>query len=253
MKSHDNPEQIHRLEDRLKRRDTARIYPFRPDPAEAFTTVSDHHVAENPPAWLHTPARIHWPEGAAYQYRLGRHRLALTTSGVAGHHETDVAQAEAEFALVVEGPLLVLGARFGETMPWAWARPYHWYFTAPAKRVVPASIALTPRTYARLWATLWITLVDDRNGRVRVRRAVALRPEFTHTLHGVLRAQALRPFQGPTVQRALERLHEALPVLGLRACVRTRCAAVSEPMSRWAVTEAERDKTKSHILSRQRK
>ena len=78
--------------------------------------------------WAHTPARIPWLEGAEYQYRLGSHKLILATRGVASRHEAAVGRAEAEFALVVEGPLLVFGSRFGDTLPWSWAAPYNWHF-----------------------------------------------------------------------------------------------------------------------------
>ncbi|SIO65877.1 hypothetical protein SAMN05444166_7870 [Singulisphaera sp. GP187] len=255
MKTHDKKTTIYRLEGFLKRRDAERTQRIRPAQVGSLAALGEDQRSRNLSAWLHAPECIAWPAGAEYLFRLGRHRLALSTSGGAGRHERAVARAEAEFALVVEGPLFVIGARFGTAMPWAWARPYHWRFTAPTQRIVPASIALTPRNYARLWATLWITLVDDWTGRVRVRRAVALRPEFAHTLHGVLRAQALRPYQPSTVHRAGERLHEALPDLALRACVQTRCAAVSEPepVSRWATQGArtEQDDTGFPISRRQ--
>ena len=78
--------------------------------------------------WAHTPARIPWLEGADYQYRLGSHQLILATCGVARCYEAAVGRAEAEFALVVEGPLLVFGSRFGDTLPWSWAAPYNWHF-----------------------------------------------------------------------------------------------------------------------------
>ena len=182
-----------------------------------------------------------WLEGAEYQYRLGRHRLILALRGVPGHREAAVGRAEAEFALVVEGPLLVFGYRFGDATPWSWAAPYNWHFAPPAERVVPAAIDLTPESYARLWATLWITLVDIDDGRVRVCRAVALRPEFTHALHGVLREQALRPFRGAAADRALDGLRDSATPLALRARVRTRCAAVSDYGADGLATRAGRD------------
>jgi hypothetical protein len=178
--------------------------------------------------WAHTPARIPWLEGAEYQYRLGRHQLILTTCGVASRHEAAIGRAEAEFALVIEGPLLVFGSRFGDTLPWSWAAPYNWHFAPPAERVVPAAVPLTPENYARLWATLWITLEDTATGRARIGRAVALRPEFTHALHGVLREQAMRPFQVAAADRALDRLQFGAGPLALRARVVTKCAAVSD-------------------------
>ena len=89
--------------------------------------------------------------------------------------EALVGRAEVECALVVEGPLLVIGARFGDTQPWSWASPYNWHFAPPAERVVPAAVPLGPETYARLWATLWISLWDTATGQVRTGRALALR------------------------------------------------------------------------------
>ena len=97
---------------------------------------------------------------------------------------------------------------------------------------MPAAIPLTPETYSRLWATLWITLVDEEGGRVRVRRAVALRPEFTRDQHGVLRAQALRPFRCAAADRALDRIRDSGTSLLDQARVRTKCAAVSDYGSR---------------------
>ena len=84
---------------------------------------------------------------------------------------------------------------------------------------MPAAVPLTPETYARLWATLWITLWDTATGRVRIGRAVALRPEFTHALHGVLREQAMRPFHVASAERALDGLRFAAGPLELRARV----------------------------------
>jgi hypothetical protein len=104
--------------------------------------------------WAPTPRRIPWLDGADYQYRLGSHELILAIRGVTERQEAAVGRDEAEFALVVEGPLLVLGSRFGVTLPWSWATPYNWHFAPPAERDVPATVPLTPETYARLWSTL---------------------------------------------------------------------------------------------------
>jgi hypothetical protein len=191
--------------------------------------------------WAHTPARIPWLEGADYRYRLGSHQLILATCGVARRHEAAVGRAEAEFALVVEGPLLVFGSRFGDSRPWSWAAPYNWHFAPPAERVVPAALPLTPEGRARLWATLRITLLDRATGRARIGRAVALRPEFTHALHGELRGQAMRPFRVEAAVRAWERLRLAAGLLELQARVVTKCAAVSDHGGRGASTRAGRD------------
>jgi hypothetical protein len=191
--------------------------------------------------WAPTPIRNPWFEGADYRYRLGSHQLILAIRGVSESQEEAVGRAEAEFALVVAGPLLVFGSRFGATVPWSWATPYNWHFVPPAGRVVPAAVPLTPETYARLWATLWITLLDTATGHARIGRAVALRPEFTHALHGALREQAMRPFHAAAADQALDGLQFAACPLELRACVTTRCAAVSDHGGRWASTQAGRD------------
>jgi hypothetical protein len=191
--------------------------------------------------WAPTPVRIPWLEGADYQYRLGSHQLILAIRGVTDRQEAAVGRDEAEFALVVEGPLLVFGSRFGVTLPWCWATPYNWHFGPPAERVVPAAVPLTPETYARLWATLWINLVDTATGRARIGRAVALRPAFTHALHGTLREQAIRPFDAAAADRALDGLQFAACPLELRARVTTRCAAVSDHGGRWVPTRSGRD------------
>lgn len=177
--------------------------------------------------WAPTAGRISWIERANYRYHLGSHQLILAIRGVTERQRASVGRDEAEFALVVEGPLLVFGSRFGRTLPWSWATPYNWHFAPPGERVVPAAVPLTPETYARLWATLWITLVDTVPGQPRINRAVALRPEFTHALHGVLRQQAERPFQAAAAGRALDRLRYAARPLELLSQVRTRSAAVS--------------------------
>ena len=95
-------------------------------PPRRATTACPRDLLE----WAHTPARIPWLEGADYQYRLGSHQLVLASCGVARRDECEAAvgRAEVEFALVVEGPLLVFGSRFGDTRPWSWASPYNWHF-----------------------------------------------------------------------------------------------------------------------------
>src|SRR4051794_33770262 len=124
--------------------------PVLPGRSTALTAAGDIGLSHDLREWANTPAHIPRPEGAHYQYRLGSHRMVLATCGGARCCEAAVGRAEAEFALVVEGPLLIFGSRFGDTRPWIWAAPYNWHFTPPAERVVPAAVPLTPETYARL-------------------------------------------------------------------------------------------------------
>ena len=218
----------------------------------ALAPAGDEALSPGLLEWAYTPARIPWHEGAGYQYRLGSHHLVLASCGVARCDECEVVvgRAKVECALVVEGPLLVLGSRFGDTRPWSWASPYNWHLAPPAERVVPASVPLTPETHARLWATLWITVWDTATGRVRMGRAVALRPEFTRALHGALREQAMRPFQVAAAERALDGLRFASAPLELRARVMTRSAAASWDGGRWASSLAGRDDSAQGISMR---
>ncbi len=195
---------------------------------------------QEPTDWAPIPVRNPWLEGADYRYHLGSHQLIRAIRGVSASQEAAVGRAEAELALVVAGPLLVFGSRFGATEPWSWATPYNWHFVPPSGWVVPATVPLTPETYSRLWATLWITLVDTATGHARIGRAVALSPEFTHALHGALREQAMRPFDAASADRALDGLQIAASRLERRARVTTRCAAVSDHGGRWASPQAGR-------------
>lgn len=65
----------------------------------------------------------------------------LDTSTAAGRSQAATSQrTEAEFALVVEGTLLVLGDRFGESAPWSSPAPFHWHMVPRDERIVPAEI-----------------------------------------------------------------------------------------------------------------
>jgi hypothetical protein len=173
---------------------------------------------------LYEDGRISWPEGAVYRCRRGGHDLILFARGIWPEFEADVARGEAEFALVVDDPLILLGYRFGKDAPWSFAAPFNWHLLPAAERVVPADVELSAESRSRLWSTLWVTLVDADTGLVRAQRAVALRPEFTRALHQALRDQADRPFSGAEGDRALARLGHADQDLLHLASHRTRCA-----------------------------
>lgn len=105
--------------------------------------------------------------GAEYRYRRGDHELVLSLHGITDLQAEAVAGGEAEFALMIEGPLLVLGYRFGDAVPWAATAPLHWQGLPPEERVVPPEVELTPASFTRLSGTLWITLVEAVAARER--------------------------------------------------------------------------------------
>src|SRR3954466_2019898 len=78
-----------------------------PPESEALAAAGDDGLSRDLREWAHAPARFPWLEGADYRYRLGCHRLVLASCSEAMCCEAAVGRAEAEFALIVEGPLLV--------------------------------------------------------------------------------------------------------------------------------------------------
>jgi hypothetical protein len=173
--------------------------------------------------------RPSWPEGTHYRYRRGGHELIVSRRGVTERLVAVVEQAPADFALVVDGPWIVLCYRFGDASSWSVAPPFNWHMVPEKERVVPAEVELSSETYSRLWSTLWIRLVDSESGAVRARRAVALRPEFTRALHEAIRSQAREPFSGAVADHSLAWLNHAVDGLVGRAVVTTRCNPSSGP------------------------
>jgi hypothetical protein len=197
-----------------------------PGPAKVFPAVGQDTVA-GLERWARTSVHLPWFDGAEYQFRFGSHRLILGDRELTAHRETAVRTAEAEFALVVEGPLIVLGSRFGGR-PWIWASPYNWHFAPPAERTLPPRIPLTRANFARLWASLRIMLADSTTGTLRLLRAAALHPKFTHALHAELYEQAVRPFPVKAADRALDKLTYAAESLESRIRMRSRSAAATD-------------------------
>ena len=174
----------------------------------------------------HRPGRPCRCAGAEYTYRHGGHELALSLRDVTDLHAEAVAGGEAEFALVVEGPLLVLGCRFGACVRWAAAAPFNWHWLPPVERVVPPDVELTPETFARLWG---------RCGSPSSRRISAgsgpgppdaLSPPFSFAPLAAPREQALQSYRDAVGQRALAWLSHTSEGLPERATCRIQCAAV---------------------------
>jgi hypothetical protein len=129
-----------------------------------------------------------WPEGAQFTYSPGGHELTLFRSCIHEDVVNEVRRGEAELALIVERPLIVLTYRFGASIPWNDV-PYSWHLQPVSWRVIPT---VDPSPEAR--ALLWITLVGTEDGVIHAQRGVTLSPSFTRTLHGAIRTQALMAF-----------------------------------------------------------
>jgi hypothetical protein len=129
-----------------------------------------------------------WPEGAQFTYSPGGHELTLFRSCVDEDVTNEVRRGQAELALIVEPPLIVLTYRFGASIPWNDV-PYSWHLQPVSWRVIP-TVDSSPEARA----LLWITLVGTDDGLIHAQRGVTLSPSFTRALHGAIRAQALMPF-----------------------------------------------------------
>lgn len=132
--------------------------------------------------------RRHWPEGTQYSYSVNGHELTLFLADVNDQLVHDVRHGEAEFAVIVEHPVLVLAYRFGESIRWSDV-PYTWHMQAPHYRATPP---LESSSESR--ALLWITLVGANDGIIHAQRGMTLAPGFTRTLQDAIRAQACTPF-----------------------------------------------------------
>lgn len=140
------------------------------------------------------------PEGTAYQYRNGEHELAVSVDGVSPGHARAVVEDEAEFALLVEGEMLVFLSRFGEAIPWS-ASFYWWHFLPRREQRLPPT---GPGQESR--APLFVTLVDARTGLVQATRCATLSLDFTRALHDAILEQARTTFDASSEKRTLARL-----------------------------------------------
>src|SRR3954468_17357599 len=96
------------------------------------------------------PSRLSRHEGSQYNYRGGEHELAIFTPGPTRDEIEAARTGEAEFALHVVPPLLVLRYRFGSgAIPWSDA-PYSYHLVPEYERIPPpASERAHDRTSGR--------------------------------------------------------------------------------------------------------
>lgn len=146
--------------------------------------------------------RRNWPAGAQYHYAASGHELTLFHPAINETLIQDVKRGDAEFAVIVEHPVLLLAYRFGNTGS-TWSDvPYCWHMQPPYARVVPP-----PEASPESRALLWITLVGAQDGIIYAQRGMTLAPDFTQVLQQAIRAQALAGFHP---HKCLQALHDLL-------------------------------------------
>lgn len=158
-----------------------------------------------------------WPEGSRYSFGLSGHELILARPNVDAELEDAVGRGPAEFALVVEAPLIVLIYRFGHVIPWSSA-PFAWHLQPEESRILPPHDKPGGRTL------LGITLVGSDDGIIHAQRSVTFSPDFTGSLHLAIREQAAERFDPEAYVRSVGILYlhrPATTALLKRAVART--------------------------------
>lgn len=149
--------------------------------------------------------RRDWPEGT--QFAVGPTGCELTL--IRGQLDLDLVEGirggRFEFALLAEGPVLILSYALDGLIPWEEVL-YCWHLHPADSRVIPV-IDSSPETRA----LLWITLVGAEDGLVHAQRGVALSPIFTRALHGAIRRQAMSRFQPYECTAAISRIFLEFP------------------------------------------
>jgi hypothetical protein len=163
--------------------------------------------------------RRSWPEGAQFSSNPSGYELALLRSTINAEVAADVSRGQAEFALIVDLPLIVLAYRFGESICWSDV-PYCWHLQPAQERVLHP---LQGSSEAR--ALLWITLVSATDGIIKAQRGLTLSPDFTRVLNASVRAQATMSFDAQQCAAAISRIYIAHDIPASRwssAIARTR-------------------------------
>jgi len=123
------------------------------------------------------------PPGPEYNFRGGFHELILCLPDLTELEIAAVLREPADFALVREGPAIVLFYRFGDALPWSDCT-YSWWLVPESERVAPWIPAANER------ALLTTILIDQGSGLVSALRATTFSPEFTGALHVAIQEQA---------------------------------------------------------------
>jgi len=155
------------------------------------------------------PKAAERPEGAViarYSYIHGEHELLLTMPKVGDRERAALRTGEVEFALMADGPLVLIGARLGEAIPWSVAS-FCWHHL-PREARVPPPIADSP---AERRIPLVIALTESEGGTVRDSACVTLPLDFTRALNDAIRDQSRVSFDPTDQLRALADFRRRCP------------------------------------------
>lgn len=145
---------------------------------------------------LYSPSRTSWPEAGEYNYRAGAHELRLFFANLTPSDISDITRRPAEFAVVVDGPVLFFLYRFGKD-EWSDA-PYSWHLVQaarPDEATTPAPLEENER------ALLHVILVEATTGVIAGMRMVSLSIALSRYLHSAIEAQIAVPFNQAAYDR----------------------------------------------------
>jgi hypothetical protein len=158
----------------------------------------------------YNPNVRHWQEAVQYTFRGGQHELTLFFRNPQLNEVQAVERGRKEFALVVDGDVIVFLFRFSGAnpnqrgIPWSDC-PYSWHLLPPSdQQVLPVAPAnMTSETRA----AMHIFLVNADTGIIlAMRPLITLSHEFTVQLHQAILAQIERPFDKVRYDRQVRAL-----------------------------------------------
>jgi hypothetical protein len=140
---------------------------------------------------------------AQFCYRDEIYDLTLSVPAPSERLVKSLRDGEAEFALVIEEPLVLLCYRFGTAIPWSSVPLRWWDLTRDAQP--------PDHEPAEARALLCASLIEAEIRMIRACRNVTLSLDFSRALNGALREQARIPFDPKAQDRALDRLRRRCP------------------------------------------
>jgi hypothetical protein len=168
----------------------------RKDTQSKVRPISTYRVGE-----LYHEGHTNWREGSQFTYSPMGIELTLFHQDITDDMIADVQCGPAEFAMIVDHPLIVLAYRFGNSISWNDV-PYCWHLQPSGRRVIPT---LDPSPEARV--LLWVSLVGADDGVIHAQRGLTFSPSFTSVLHHTLRTQAMTKFVPEDCTSAISRLY----------------------------------------------
>ena len=143
--------------------------------------ISTYRVGE-----LYYQGQDQWREGAQLTYDPSTLELAIFRRNISDELIADVQRGLAEFAMIVDLPLVVLAYQFGNSIDWNDV-PYCWHLQPSRRKVIPT---VDPSPEARI--LLWVSLVGADDGIIYAQRGLTLAPSFTFAFRFAIRAKHSR-------------------------------------------------------------